>query len=69
MKVELERKDLEALVKGKSPYYNEFDNALVKKAGHSYSDQYARTSWESLSELTDDELYELYIICKNSWDK
>ena len=69
MKVELERKDLEALVKGKPPYYNEFDNPLVKKAGHVYIDQYGGTDWNSLSELTSEELYKLYIICKNSWNK
>ena len=39
MKVELERTELEALVKGKPPCYNEFGNPLVKKAGHRYSDQ------------------------------
>ena len=68
MKVELERKDLEALVKGKPPYYNQFNNPLVIKAGHRYSDQYGRTNWDSLSELTDEEMYKLYVICKNSWD-
>ena len=69
MKVELTRTELEALVKGKSPYYNEFNNPLVKKAGHRYSDQYSRTEGDSLGNLTDKELYELYIICTNSWDK
>ncbi len=69
MKIELERKDLEALVKGKPPYYNEFNNPLVIKAGYRYSDQYGKNSWDSLSELTDEEMYNLYIICKNSWDK
>lgn len=69
MKVELERTELEALVKGKPPYYNEFGNPLVKKAGYRYNDQYGRDDWSSLGDLTDKELYELYIICKNSWDK
>ena len=67
MKVELERKDLEALVKGKPPYYNEFNNPLVIKAGHRRSDQYGRTNWGSLENLTDEELYKLYVICRNSW--
>ena len=67
MKIKLDRKALETLVKGSQPYYNEFENPLVKKAGHSYSDQYNRTRWESLEKLTDKELYELYEICKNSW--
>ena len=67
MIVELDRKGLEILVGGSSPYYNEFDNHMVKKAGHDYSDQYGRTTWRSLNNLTDDELYELYTICRNSW--
>jgi len=60
MIVELNRKGLETLVKGSSPYYSEFDNPLVKKAGHSYSDQYGRTSWDSLNKLTENELLEGY---------
>ena len=67
MKIELDRKGLETLVKGSQPYYNEFENELVKKAGHSYSDQYSRTSWSNLSDLTEKELYNLYEICRNSW--
>lgn len=67
MIIEFDRKGLEILVGGSSPHYNEFDNYLVKKAGHDYSDQYGRTNWRSLNNLTDDELYQLYIICRNSW--
>ena len=67
MKIELDRKGLEILVKGSQPFYSEFDNPLVKKAGHYYSDQYSRTSWQNLSALTEEELYELYLICRNSW--
>tara|TARA_B100000768_G_scaffold175924_1_gene187976 strand:+ start:843 stop:1049 length:207 start_codon:yes stop_codon:yes gene_type:complete len=67
MKVELARKGLETLVKGSQPYYNEFENPLVKKAGHYYSDQYGRTSWGSLDNLTDTELYKLYEVCRDSW--
>lgn len=69
MEVVLDRKDLESLVKGNGPYYNEFDNPLVKKAGHRFSDQYGKTSWDSLSDLSDVELMQLYKICKNSWNK
>lgn len=68
MKIELDRKGLKALVKGSQPSYDEFNNPLVKKAGHSYSDQYGRTSWDNLNALTDKELYEVYLICRNSWD-
>lgn len=67
MIVELDRKGLEILVLGSQPHYNQFDNPLVKKAGHDYSDQYGKTSWNSLKNLTDDEIYQLYVICRNSW--
>jgi hypothetical protein len=67
MNIELIKKDLENLVRGTCPNYHEFENPLVKKAGHSYSDQYGRTSWNTLSVLTEGELYELYKICTNSW--
>jgi hypothetical protein len=68
MQVELKKKDLIHLIKGSEPDYSEFDNPLVKKAGHSYSDQYGRTSWDNLESLTEEELWSLYVICKHSWD-
>ena len=67
MTLELDRKDLEALVKGSSVSYSGFSHPLVKMAGHSYSDQYGRTSWGSLDKLTEAELYMLYCVCRNSW--
>ena len=67
MQVELDRKDLEALVKGYGVSYSGFNHPLVKVAGHSYSDQYGRTSWGGLSKLSDEQLYVLYCVCKNSW--
>lgn len=66
MKIELDRKGLEALVKGSQLNYNKFKDELVQKSGHSYSDQYGRTSWSNLSNLTEGELYELYKICINN---
>ena len=68
MKIELDRKGLEILVAGSQPNYNEFDNPLVKKAGHRYYDQYGTSSWYNLNTLTNEELYKLYIICRNSWN-
>jgi len=67
MNVELNRESLESLVKGSDPNYFEFNNPLVKKAGHLYNDQYGRTNWSSLSKLTDEELYQLHLICRDSW--
>lgn len=67
MKIEIDREGLEILVKGSEPYYDAFNNPLILKAGHSYYDQYGTTRWEKLHNLTDDELYEVYLICRNSW--
>jgi hypothetical protein len=68
MKVELSREDLKALVRGNGPYYSAFNHPLVKKAGHRFAEQYSRTSWDSLDKLTDQELLDLYKICKESWN-
>lgn len=65
--IELDRKDLEAMIKGSTLNYTEFNNPLVKMVGHSYSDQYGKTSWNNLNALTESELWKLRIICKNSW--
>lgn len=65
--IELDRKDLEAMIKGSELNYHEFDNPLVILAGHSYSDQYGKTSWRHLNSLTNSQIWELRIICKNSW--
>jgi hypothetical protein len=51
---------LGALVKVSQPYYDEFESTLVKKAEHSYSDQYGRTSCESLETLTNEEIYKTF---------
>lgn len=64
MKIELDREGLKILVQGTQPDYRVFENSLLKKAGHSYSDQYGRNSWSSLDNLSDNELYQLYLICR-----
>lgn len=69
MIIELDRKGLEMLVRGTSINFNEFNNSLAVKAGLDYSDQYGRVSWDKLSDLTEEELYVLYIICRDSWEK
>ena len=68
MKVELDRVDLESLVKGQPPHFSEFENPLVKRAGFEYNDQQARGRWTKLFIFSDQELYDLYIFCKNSWN-
>lgn len=67
MKVDLDRKDLIALVKGTSPNYSEFNNPLVKANGSYCGGFVERWDWSLTSDITDSQLYELYKICKASW--
>ena len=65
----MDRQLLIDAIRGRGPYYSAFDHALVKKAGFSYQDQYARCNWSSLDSLSDTELQQLYEINKTSWTK
>lgn len=65
----LDRHALEALVRGTDLCYTSFGNELAKKAGHHYIDAYGKTTWNTLNRLTDEELYDLYVVCKNSWNE
>ena len=67
MKVELDKKDLIALVSGTSPYYDAFEIPLVKQNGYFIGGHVDKWSWNSLKELTEEQLWELYNICKDSW--
>ena len=66
MIIELDRKGLEMLIKGNSIGYEYFDHTLVKKAGHRYSDCYGKTEWNDLKNLTEEELYVLYLMCREN---
>jgi len=69
MKIELNKKDLISLVMGTTPYYDVMDNPLVKECGEWIGGMADRWSWEKykLENLDEKELYDLYLICKNSW--
>lgn len=66
MKIDLDSDDLRALVKGSCPSYDVFGHPLLKKAGLSYDYSYDKINWTNLKDLSDDELWELYQICKKS---
>jgi len=66
MIVQLDTDDLECLVKGSAPSYGAFSHPLLQKAGHFYSERYARHYWPNLGNLSKQELFELYQISKNS---
>lgn len=68
--MDLDREDLLNLVKGTSPYYNVFENPLVKRCGSWTGGFVDKWSWNSgLNSLTDAELMKLYKTCKDSWKK
>lgn len=71
MKVELDKKDLAALVRGTTPNYNLFEHPLVKMSGYYTGGHHDKWTWNSSFEdkLTEDGLWELYCLCKHSWDK
>ena len=67
MKVDLDKADLVCLVKGITPNYE----PLVKRCGHYVGGFSERWEWNKsqLMELTENELCELYSICKTSYQK
>jgi hypothetical protein len=66
MKIELDRIGLETLAKGWMPNYHLWEHPLVLKAGSCYIVN-GTSCFEELHKLTDEELYELYVLCRNSW--
>ena len=70
MQINLEKKDLINLVKGITPYYNVFNEPLVKQCGSYYGGHDISWEWDyfKLKNLSEKALYDLYKICKNSWN-
>ena len=68
MKVDLSKQDLIYLVKGVSPFYSMFDNPLIARTG-SFNGSLGKWNWNysELNLLSEEELYNLYLTCKNSW--
>lgn len=69
MNIELDKKGFVDLLMGASPHYDLFENELVKKCGN-YNGSYGTWSWntDKLLECSEIELYNLYKLCKNSWE-
>jgi hypothetical protein len=70
MTVELNKKDLISLVVGTPPYYSKFEDHLVKRCG-SFTGGFA-DSWNwhhhELNQLSEQDLWDLYVMCRDSWD-
>lgn len=69
MTIDLDRKDLIALVRGTSPNFSEMNNPKIKKHGSWVGGHHDRWDWNfsSIENASDAELIELYKICKDSW--
>lgn len=67
MKLELDKEDLISLVMGKVPNYA----AMVKCGDLGWGSDNRGWQWyeSKLKELSEEELYDLYLLCKNSWEK
>ena len=70
MKVDLTKKDLISLIKGTNPHYNVMDNNLVKLCGRYIGGFRDEWKWNCSfnDDLTEDQLWNLYVLCRNSWD-
>ena len=69
MLVDLDRKGIISLLTGCKPNYNVIDK--IPKEFGSYVGGFVNDwEWNNINEnvpYTDEQLYDLYLICKNSW--
>ena len=67
---DLDRKDLISLLVGSSPNYSAMDK-IPKDFGQYVGGMVDDWQWNHLREsmpYSDEYLYELYLLCKNSWE-
>jgi hypothetical protein len=62
--LQLDKKDLTALVRGSSPSYAVMSHPLVK-AHYEYQDHPQREWWRGLDKLSEAELWTLYVVVRN----
>lgn len=62
---------LVSMVKGSDPYYTAFEHPLIKRAGYWTGGHVDKWSWRDLElkDMTENELAELYTICRDSWPR
>ncbi len=69
MLIDLDREDLIALVKGTQPNYSVMDDELISSCGAysgGFNDEW-RWNYSFCVGITEEELYNMYLTCKNSW--
>lgn len=64
----LDKDDLISLVKGAQPNYDIFDHQLIKDRGVYYDTNGWIWRTHVLEKLEPGELYDIYKLCKHSWD-
>lgn len=66
--IALDKEDIISLVKGQSPNYSVMEHRLIKKHGN-FDGSYGKWNWNSFSleKCTEEELKEIYRLCKESW--
>ena len=62
--ITLDRKDLEALVKGSSPSYELMDHPLIKANGTFTGGFADKWNWHLSASTTEQDLLEIYSLCK-----
>jgi len=62
---QLDRSDMKTLIKGMMAPLSLWNSPLIQKAGFRYSDQYGRFNWDNLDRMTDEELCQIYSLCKS----
>ena len=70
MKIELDKKGLIHLANGTYPHFDLFENELVKVCG-TFNGSAGTWSWNDseLNKLSEEQLYNLYNLCIDSWKK
>ena len=69
MLVNLDRDDLISLAKGTMPNYSVMNHPKIKKHGYMggpHGDEW-KWKWNAFENCTDEEIWEIYQLCKNSW--
>ena len=68
MRLELDKSDLVSLVKGSVPNYSVMEKPLISISGI-YNGSYDKWEWNYKFEekLTEQELLDMYILCRDSW--
>lgn len=71
MHMELDKADLVSLVRGTDPNYSAMDHPLVKQYGRYWGGFRDEWDWDTdrLKKCTEEQLLDIYRICKDSWKK